>query len=240
MLKTSLKIRNVLATIITVLSPALAIILLYIFNWNIAGFIAKFSTGLAEALKNKPALEFTISSAFITIVVNLIIKFLKFKGKLTIDIQGKRSRKETTYIDVNNPHRQPSIDIDCHIDFAFPLLRKIIAKLGGIKLVISFPHWANYTIENKGNFQRKDFTESKEEITIYLEEALQKKVKDGKIFIALKVAAKLEEKNEGKIVSEFMFISDGKFKKFLLGMLMFIFFDLKDKHHLIEARTDND
>ncbi|MCG7313426.1 hypothetical protein MHL30_09555 [Priestia flexa] len=236
-----LKLRNYLTEWIIILSPVLAIVIMYIFKWDFALFISKFIPSLAAAVKAKPGLTFTMNTALIALFMNIFVKLFKNPGKLEIEVKSARTRKDNSVLDIKNPTRRVSLGLECSMNFRFMWLRNLIMSLVDIRLTLHFPHWVDYVVDNPSDFKEGVITKKRNEdkLEISLGQALRKKSKDGKFYILVKISSNAKEAQEDSIISEFELESDKGWKKTIVQILILLFLDFKTGKHLVEGRNDS-
>lgn len=241
MLRSLINLRNILAEWIILLSPVLAIFIMYILKVDVATFISNFIPTLQEAIRDKPGIGFTINTALIALLVNLSIKIFKHPGKLEIEIKSLKTRKDNSVLEVNNPRKRVNLDLMCNANFKFMWLKKVIQKRGRMKLVLYFPHWVDYNIENESDFKRNTIEKKRNEdkLEIDLGHALQEHMKTGKFSLIVKVGPNVIDKKEDYIISKFVVESKSMFSKCLTYILIILFLDFKESQHLVEARNDD-
>lgn len=240
MLRLLIKLRNILVEWIILLSPVIAIFIMYILKFDVATYISNFIPALKEAINAKPGVGFTITTSIIALAVNLFIKIFKHPGKLEIEMKSLKTRKDNSVLEVANPHKRVSIDLACETNFKFMWLKKVIQALGETKLILHFPHWVDYNIENESDFKSNTIEQKRNEdkLEVNLGQALQKHMKKGKFSLILKIGPNVVDKKEDYIVSKFVVESDGVINKFLIYLLIILFLDFKESQHLVEARND--
>ncbi|WML43133.1 hypothetical protein [Neobacillus sp. PS3-40] len=222
---------------ITIFTPAITIFIVYFTGINFADIISKFSQPLANELLSKPTLSFTINSAFVVVLISLLIEGLKYPGEFIVEVKNN-SRKSDSYFDIRAGHNPVTVHMDCKFNFKNQLIHLIISCLGGIKLNCSFPHWVDYVIENKKDLKLDALKEEKNEFNLNIGQALQKNTIELPLYIKLSILSKSFEKNEGSIIPTFELVSESKFKKFILYSVMFLFFDIKTTNYKVESRSD--
>lgn len=218
----------------TISSPIIAIIFVYFFNIKpLKWFSSIFNDEFFSAI-NKDATAFMINQAIIVFIINLILETYRHFGKFSINIQNK-DRQNTTYLPLSGQSQKSRvIDIDVKLNYRMLLIKKLFNLIGGLKLYIHIPHWLTLTIRNKDNFKLGTFDDSKlEYIAVDLNNTIQMKKESGKIYIETEILSGATAFVEDEIICEIKPSSNYKLCRGLGYILIFLLFEIEEKHHSI-------
>ncbi|AIW33224.1 hypothetical protein KS08_06070 [Bacillus subtilis] len=238
MLKSLVEIRKKILKFLTIFSPAITIFIVYFLKIDIVVFLSRFSDTLANEIKDKPNLGFTINSAIVLIIISLIIEFLKYPGKFEIGLENN-SRKSDSYFYVRQgSDRHITVHIDCKLNYKNLFLRTFIYKLGGLSLNVEIPEWLDYKIDNEQDLKGKILLQEKMKFQVDIDRAIQRKKVESLLYIKVLILSKSFDLNYGSIIPTVEPISKKKIKRFFLYIVIWLFFDIKANNYKVEARND--
>ncbi|GGA69502.1 hypothetical protein [Ornithinibacillus halotolerans] len=233
-----LAIRKKLIQTIIILSPIIAIGLVYFFNvepLNLLKGILKEE--VFESITSSTT-SYLINQAIITVIINLIIEVYRHFGEFYISVQNK-DRRQTTFLPLGQEQRGKKLDIDVKIDYRNHFIKWLFNILGGLKLYIYIPHWLTIEIRNKANFREEALDVSNfEYISFNLDRGLQRRAKTANIYLSSELYSNATSFVEDKIMLEIKPSSKRWYFRWCSYILIFLFFDLNESYHdVISSRT---
>ncbi|MCU9592817.1 hypothetical protein [Bacillus velezensis] len=228
------------------MSPILTIILVYNYKLNLTHIITFFIPEMTEHLDGKESLEFTLNVSICTVIISLISELFRKVSDFSSKVYDNEfaSQGEINY----RPERNSPITlrIDCAINYRWSFLKYLITKLGGLEIVVSFPYWLEIDWDQNTNYPKgaiKDsFYEENSEnaqensFTISLDKYIQKKSAKSKFIIKERFISSATSRLDGAIIPSFVPRTNNKLYYFLICIIIFVFYNLKEEEYVIHAR----
>ncbi|MGH0667182.1 hypothetical protein [Bacillus paranthracis] len=231
------KIRKGFVKWVTLGSPLLAIVMIYIFGFQpLNYFKGVLNPEFFDNIKQSKT-EFVVNQAFITFLINAFMEFFRHLGNFGVKIVNN-DRKDTTYLPLGTAQKQKKLFMEVKVNYRNEVFKFFFEKLGGLNLYIWIPHWVSMTISNQENFEKETIdTTNIKYISVSLEKAIGHKEIEGDIHLNALILSNATSLIEGNITSQIRPATTKLIPKVCCYFLILFFFELgSNKHKLISSR----
>ncbi|MCH1965962.1 hypothetical protein [Paraclostridium sordellii] len=228
----------------TISGSFLVIVILALTNFDALTFfdnhLGSIGTSIANYVKSNK-ITYTFNSCILILIINFCIFFFSKVPKFNIIIRNSNMKSDSTELRLatSGNHTPKTFYIEIKIDYSIWYWFLLFKLLGGLNIKISYPEWVDFNLDNRfWNTTQFVNNTNRDYILVDISKALPKSKMNnysGEFFVGASLITNLNSYDEDHISISLKPKSSNKIIKSISYLIIFIFFDVSYKPHILKA-----